>query len=68
MVDTDWRRQYRQRSQHPESDAEKVLAQGDRITSVSRRIPAAAASGEYIGVAKFSPHGTTCSARTATGS
>ena len=57
VVDTDWRRRYRRRSQHPESDAEKVLAQGDRITSVSRLIPAAAASGEYIGVAKFSPRG-----------
>ena len=57
VVDTDWRRRYRLRSQHPESDAEKVLAQGDRITSVSRLIPAAAASGEYIGVAKFSPRG-----------
>src|SRR3954447_4954499 len=30
-VDTDFRRRYRRRSQHPESDAEKVRASGDRI-------------------------------------
>lgn len=57
VVDTDWRRRYRRRAQHPETDAEKVLAQGDRITTVSRHIPSAQATGEYIGVAKFTPRG-----------
>ena len=57
VVDTDWRRRYQRRTQHPESDAEKVLARGSRITAASRSIPAETASGEYIGVAKFSPRG-----------
>ena len=52
-VDTDFRRRYRRRSQHPESDAEKVRASGDRITEVNRLIPAEEAAGEYIGVARF---------------
>ena len=41
-VDTDFRRRYRRRSQHPELDAEKVRASGDRIVEVNRRIPAEA--------------------------
>ena len=57
IVDTDFRRRYQRRSQHPESDAEKVRARGDRITEISRRIPGEEAAGEYIGVAKFSPRG-----------
>jgi choline kinase len=56
-VDTDFRRRYRRRSQHPESDAEKVRANGDRITEVNRLIPAQDAAGEYIGVARFTPGG-----------
>jgi choline kinase len=56
-VDTDFRRRYRRRSQHPESDAEKVRASGDRITEVNRLIPAEDAAGEYIGVARFTPGG-----------
>ncbi|MBI3970213.1 MAG: phosphocholine cytidylyltransferase family protein [Chloroflexi bacterium] len=57
VVDTDFRTRYRRRSQHPETDAEKVRAAGDRILEVSRRIPAEVAAGEYIGVAKFTPRG-----------
>ncbi len=57
VVDTDFRRRYRRRTQHPESDAEKVLATGDRVLSVSRLIPADLAAGEYIGVARFTPRG-----------
>jgi choline kinase len=57
IVDTDFRRRYRRRSQHPESDAEKVRTQDNRVVEVSRRIPAEDASGEYIGVAKFTPRG-----------
>lgn len=57
VVDTDFRRRYRRRSQHPESDAEKVRAAGNRITEVNRRIPAEEAVGEYIGVARFTARG-----------
>jgi choline kinase len=57
VCDTDWRRRYVARSQHPESDAEKMRADGARIVELSRRIPSEEASGEFIGVAKLSPQG-----------
>ena len=56
-VDTDWRARYADRSQHPEDDAEKVIAEGDRVVHINRDIPSAEASGEYIGVARFSAAG-----------
>jgi choline kinase len=55
--DTDWRRRYRDRSQHPESDGEKLRASGDRITEISRRISPTEAAGEFIGVTKFTADG-----------
>jgi choline kinase len=55
--DTDWRRRYVDRSQHPEKDAEKMRAEGDRVLELSRRIPPERASGEFIGVAKVSRSG-----------
>jgi choline kinase len=57
LVDTDWRARYRPRTQHPESDGEKVRLHGDRITAVSRRIPPDEAPAEFTGVAKFSAAG-----------
>jgi len=57
VCDTDWRRRYVARSQHPESDAEKMRAEGDRVVELSRRIASEAASGEFIGVTKFTPEG-----------
>ena len=59
-VDVDWRKRYFERSQHPEEDAEKVLADGDRVTRIDRQMPSAEARGEYIGVAKFSQTGAAC--------
>lgn len=56
-VDTDWRRRYVGRTEHPESDGEKVIAEGDRVVRVHRDMPPEQASGEYIGVAKFSARG-----------
>lgn len=55
--DTDWRRRYVGRSQHPETDAEKLRAEGDRVVEISRRIPSERATGEFIGVLKASPAG-----------
>lgn len=55
--DTDWRRRYVGRSQHPETDAEKLRADGERVIELSRRIPSEAAAGEFIGVAKLSAEG-----------
>ncbi|WP_437479003.1 phosphocholine cytidylyltransferase family protein [Sorangium sp. So ce1014] len=58
--DTDWRRRYVGRSQHPETDAEKLradAASADRVVELSRRIPPEAAAGEFIGVMKLSARG-----------
>jgi len=57
VCDTDWRRRYVGRTNHPESDAEKMLAEGSRVVDISRTIASEQASGEFIGVAKFSPAG-----------
>jgi choline kinase len=57
VCDTDWRRRYVKRSQHPETDAEKMRAEGDRVVELSRRIASEKASGEFIGVTKFTPSG-----------
>jgi choline kinase len=57
VCDTDWRRRYVRRTKHPETDAEKMRADGDRVVEVSRTIKSAEASGEFIGVAKFTPAG-----------
>ena len=56
-VDTHWRDRYVDRSQHPEDDAEKVTATGDRIIQINRSISSQEAAGEYIGVARFSSRG-----------
>jgi len=56
-ADTRWRERYTDRSQHPEADAEKLVAEGDRVLKVHRDLPGDEATGEFIGVAKFSPAG-----------
>ena len=55
--DTDWRRRYVDRSQHPEGDAEKMRANGERIVELSRRLRSDAASGEFIGTMKATAQG-----------
>ena len=55
--DTAWRRRYVGRSQHPETDAEKLRAQGSRVLEISRTIDSEAANGEFIGVMKLSQSG-----------
>src|SRR5262249_54262794 len=55
--DTDWRRRYEGRTQHPETDAEKMRAEDRRVVELSRRIASERASGEFIGVMKLSAQG-----------
>jgi L-glutamine-phosphate cytidylyltransferase len=55
--DTAWRRRYVRRSQHPETDAEKLRAQGSRVIELSRKIESDAADGEFIGVMKLDCEG-----------
>ncbi len=57
VCDTDWRRRYVRRTQHPESDAEKMRGEGDRVIELSRTIASEQATGEFIGVAKFTKDG-----------
>lgn len=57
LVDTDWRARYRPRTQHPETDGEKVRLAGGRVVEVSRGIPPDEAPAEFTGVAKFNAAG-----------
>ena len=57
VCDTDWRRRYVDRSEHPETDAEKLRAEGDRVVALSRRIPSDEATGEFIGVMRLTARG-----------
>lgn len=56
-IDTDWREHYKPRTQHPPHDAEKVITGDGVVRRVYRTIPYEEATGEFIGVAKFSSHG-----------
>lgn len=55
--DTKWRRRYVSRTQHPETDAEKLLADGPRVTELGRTLASEAAAGEFIGVVKMTAKG-----------
>ena len=55
--DTAWRRRYVGRTQHPETDAEKLRADGKRVVELSRTIDSEQADGEFIGVMKLSAEG-----------
>ena len=57
VCDTDWHARYRLRTDHPESDAEKMAAVGNRLVSINRTMPSDSAQGEYIGVARFTQTG-----------
>ena len=57
VMDTDWRTRYRYRSQHPESDAEKMIVEGNKVVEISRTIPPPNASGEFTGVLKMNATG-----------
>lgn len=56
-IDTDWRTHYRPRTQHPPHDAEKAITGAGRVLRVQRNIPYEDATGEFIGVAKFTARG-----------
>jgi choline kinase len=56
-MDTDWRTHYKPRTQHPPHDAEKAIMRNGRVVQVQREISYEDATGEFIGVAKFSTRG-----------
>ena len=57
VVDTAWSERYRERTEHPPDDAEKVTVADGLVTRIHRAIPPGEAHGEYIGVARFSAAG-----------
>tara|TARA_Y100000588_G_scaffold325483_1_gene359296 strand:- start:1641 stop:2366 length:726 start_codon:yes stop_codon:yes gene_type:complete len=60
VMDTDWRNRYKHRSQHPESDAEKMIVDGNKVGEISRTIDPVKASGEFTGVLKMNSKGAKC--------
>jgi choline kinase len=56
-MDTDWRTHYQPRTQHPPNDAEKAIMTNGRVVQLQREIPYEDATGEFIGVARFSARG-----------
>ena len=57
IMDTEWRKRYKFRSQHPESDGEKMITEGDQVIRISREIDPGKASGEFTGVIKMTQKG-----------
>ena len=57
VCDTKWRERYGKRTEHPEEDGEKMAVVGGRVTVINRTMSSETASGEYIGVTRFSPDG-----------
>src|SRR2546430_1750586 len=57
VVDRDWRRRYVGRTDHPESEAEKVVirAEGEHVVEIGKHIAADRADGEFTGLVRFSP-------------
>ena len=56
--DTEWRARYSKRTEHPETDAEKMASVGNRVVAIGRNVPGEIAHGEYIGIARFGREGT----------
>ena len=57
VCDTDWRERYKQRTEHPEDDGEKMFVENGRVGLINRTMASEEATGEYIGVTRFSPAG-----------
>jgi choline kinase len=56
-IDTKWLVRYKERTEHPSDDAEKVTVSKGRVTRIHREIAEGDAYGEYIGLAKFAASG-----------
>ncbi len=57
VVDTDWKKAYVDRYQHPKEEAEKVVIRNGKVVKIAKEIPPVEASGEFIGMMKFSKKG-----------
>lgn len=54
IVDYDWRKRYLGRTEHPESEAEKIITTEGQISQIGKHLHADDANGEFIGLAYFS--------------
>ncbi len=57
VCDTEWRERYKQRTEHPEDDGEKMRVETGTVAAINRTMPSEDATGEYIGVARFDSEG-----------
>ncbi len=57
VCDTAWRTRYLKRTEHPETDAEKIAVEEGRVVAINRTMPDEMTRGEYIGVARFTREG-----------
>ncbi|AWV90807.1 NTP transferase domain-containing protein [Bradymonas sediminis] len=57
VVDRQWHLAYQGRHDHPVDQAELVEVDGERVTSVGKRVGKENAVGEFIGLAKYSARG-----------
>jgi len=57
VVDRDWRKNYKGRTLHPESQAEKVRVISGRVRFIGKHLNSDLAYGEFTGLAKFSRKG-----------
>jgi len=53
VIDQGWRQRYVGRTQHPESQAEKVIVKNGKIIEIGKHLPSEGVYGEFIGLAKF---------------
>lgn len=54
VIDRAWRQHYQGRTQHGESQAEKVVVEEGRVIQIGKHLPAESVYGEFIGLARFS--------------
>lgn len=57
LCDSRWRERYAGRTQHPESDGEKVRIEGNLIVELARTLAPESAPAEFTGVMKLTPNG-----------
>lgn len=57
VVDRDWRRRYVGRTDHPQTQAEKVAVRNGQVIEVGKHLTPDETYGEFIGLAKFSDRG-----------
>lgn len=57
IIDTDWAKRYKGRTDHPTDEAELACVENGIVTRLSKFFNPDAAYGEFIGLAKFSQRG-----------